>query len=48
MMFDVLFVLNRERMGPGLMIETSKNPICPKVGFNIYLKKKCNSHLLTV
>lgn len=39
MMFDVLFVLNRERMGPGLMIETSKNPICPKVGFNIYLKK---------
>uniref|UniRef100_A0A8C2A3P7 Patatin-like phospholipase domain containing 8 n=2 Tax=Cyprinus carpio TaxID=7962 RepID=A0A8C2A3P7_CYPCA len=29
--FNVLFILNRERMGPELMIETSKNPKCPKV-----------------
>lgn len=31
------FIHHRERMGHGLMIETSKNPKCPKVGFKIYI-----------
>jgi len=39
------FIHHRERMGNGIMIETSKNPKCPKVGFKIYM---CNRNAILI